>query len=109
MVCERIEGNGKTFHINNVTKCLKKKKYDFIKLREPGGSKNSELIRKLILHKRSKFTANTELLLYLAARSENLSILRKYYKKKIILIDRCVDETIAYKNDGLGGKLDFIK
>ena len=109
IVFEGIEGSGKTYHINNVTKFLKKKKYDFIKLREPGGSKNSELIRKLILNKRSNFTANTDLLLYLAARSENLSILKKYYKKKIILIDRFVDSTIAYQHYGLGVNLDFIK
>ena len=63
----------------------------------------------MILNKRSNFTANTDLLLYLAARSENLSILRKYYKKKIILIDRFVDSTIAYQHYGLGVNLDFIK
>tara|TARA_A100000164_G_C21685595_1_gene666466 strand:+ start:139 stop:753 length:615 start_codon:yes stop_codon:yes gene_type:complete len=109
IVFEGIEGSGKSYHINNVVKFLKRKKYSFIKLREPGGSKNSELIRKLILNNKSNFTANTDLLLYLAARSENLSILRKNYNKKIILIDRFVDSTIAYQHYGLGVDLDFIK
>ena len=49
IVFEGIEGSGKSFHINNVAKYLKKKNIGFIKLREPGGSKNSERIRNLIL------------------------------------------------------------
>ncbi len=109
IVFEGIEGSGKSYHINNVVKFLKKKKYDFIKLREPGGSKNSELIRKLILDKKSNFDSKTDLLLYLAARSENLSILKKNYNKKIILIDRFVDSTIAYQHYGLGIDLNIIK
>ena len=109
IVFEGIEGSGKSYHINNVVKYLKKKKYNFIKLREPGGSRNSELIRKLILDKKSNFESQTDLLLYLAARSENLSILKKNYNKKIILIDRFVDSTIAYQHYGLGINLNIIK
>ena len=41
---EGIEGSGKSLHIKNVAKHLKKKKISFVKLREPGGSKNSEKI-----------------------------------------------------------------
>ena len=55
IVFEGIEGSGKSYHIENVTNYLRKKKIKFIKLREPGGSKNSEKIRKLILDKKSKF------------------------------------------------------
>jgi len=42
-------GSGKTLHIENVARHLKKKKISFVKLREPGGSKNSEKIRNLYL------------------------------------------------------------
>ena len=108
IVFEGIEGSGKSFHIKNVANYLKKKKIDFIKLREPGGSKNSELIRKLILGKKSNFSNNTDLLLYLAARSENIEQLKKFYKKKIILIDRFIDSTIAYQHYGMNINLDFI-
>ena len=52
IVFEGIEGSGKTFHINNVSKYLKKNKIKFIKIREPGGTQNSEKIRKLILNKK---------------------------------------------------------
>jgi len=103
IVFEGIEGSGKSFHIKNLEKYLKKKKVNYLKLREPGGSKNSEKIRKLILSKNSKFNKLTDLFLYLAARNENYqSIIKKNYKKKIILIDRFVDSTLAYQHFGMG-------
>ena len=109
IVFEGIEGTGKSHHINNVAKYLKKKKKEFIQIREPGGSKNSEKIRKLILNNKSTFNIHTDLLLYLSARSENLELIRKNIKKKIILIDRFSDSTIAYQHYGMGINLKFIK
>ena len=109
IVFEGIEGSGKSYHINCVSKYLKKLNIDHIKLREPGGNKNSEKIRKLILDKKSSFNKNTDLLLYLAARSENIQNLKKHYQKKIILLDRFVDSTIAYQHYGLGVNRLFIE
>ena len=108
IVFEGIEGSGKSYHLNHVCKYLRKKRISFIKVREPGGNINSEKIRKLILNKKSNFNRNTDLLLYLASRSENISLLRKNYKKKIILIDRFTDSTIAYQHFGLGVDLKII-
>ena len=108
IVFEGIEGSGKSHHILNISKYLKKNNIEFIKLREPGGNPNSEKIRKLILNRKSKFNKITDLLLYLAARNENIELLKKYYKKKIILIDRFTDSTIAYQHYGLGVDLKFI-
>ena len=103
IVFEGIEGSGKTLHIKNIEKYLKKKKIKFIKFREPGGSKNSEKIRKLILNKISNFNKITDLLLYLAARNENYErIIKKNYRKKVILIDRFTDSTLAYQHYGMG-------
>ena len=109
IVFEGIEGSGKTFHINYVSDYLKQKKISYIKLREPGGSKNSEKIRKLILNNKSNFKKNTDLLLYLAARSENIEYLKKFYKKKIILLDRFTDSTIAYQHYGMGINSTILK
>ena len=109
IVFEGIEGSGKTFHIDNVSKYLKKRNIKFFKIREPGGTLNSEKIRSLILEKKIRFNQNTDLLLYLASRSENIKTLRKYYKKRIILIDRFTDSTIAYQHYGLGVNLEIIK
>ena len=103
IVFEGIEGSGKSFHIKNIQKHLKKNRIKYIKLREPGGSKNSEKIRKLILNKNSKFKKLTDLFLYMAARNENFqNIINKNYKKKIILIDRFIDSTVAYQHYGMG-------
>ena len=108
IVFEGIEGSGKSHHILNIIKYLKKKKIKFIKIREPGGNINSEKIRKLILSNKSDFNKITDLLLYLAARSENIYQLKKFYKKKVILIDRFVDSTIAYQHYGFGIDLRLI-
>ena len=102
IIFEGIESSGKTFHISNVSKYLKKKRIDHIKIREPGGNKNAELIRKLILNNKIKFNSFTDLMLYFAARSENIEkIINKYYGKKIILIDRFTDSTLAYQHYGM--------
>ena len=44
----------------------------------------------------------------MAARSENISLIKKTYKKKIILIDRFTDSTIAYQHFGMGVDLKII-
>ena len=109
IVFEGIEGTGKSHHIANVAKYLRKNNKKFIQIREPGGSKNSEKIRKLILNNKSTFDRNTDLLLYLSARSENIELIKKNIGKKIILIDRFSDSTIAYQHFGMGVDLKFIK
>ena len=108
IVFEGIEGSGKTYHINTVSKLLKKMKIGFIKIREPGGNINSERIRNFLLNNKSTFNKKTDLLMYLAARSENIQKLKSCYKKKIILIDRFYDSTIAYQHYGLKIDLSII-
>ena len=109
IVFEGIEGSGKSHHISVVSKYLTKKKISHIKIREPGGNPNSEKIRKLILNNKSNFNKNTDLLLYMAARSENIDVIKKSSSKKIILIDRFTDSTIAYQHFGMGVDLNLIK
>ena len=109
IVFEGIEGSGKTYHIDHVSKYLKKKKINYIKLREPGGTSNSEKIRKLILNNKSNFNKKTDLLLYLASRSENIGLLKKNFRKKVILIDRFIDSSIAYQHYGLGVNKKLIE
>ena len=109
IVFEGIEGSGKSHHISIVSKYLSKKKISHIKIREPGGNPNSEKIRKLILNNNSNFNKDTDLLLYMAARSENMSIIKRSFNKKIILIDRFTDSTIAYQHYGMGVDLNLIE
>jgi dTMP kinase len=49
-------------------------------------------------------------LLYFASRSENIEkIIKKNIGKKIILIDRFVDSTLAYQHYGMGINVNFIR
>ena len=110
IIFEGIEASGKTTNFNIVADYLKKKRKKFIKLREPGGSIFSEKIRKLILNKKLNLNNKTDLLLFYAARSENFEkIIKKNYQKKIILIDRFTDSTIAYQHYGMKLDLKIIK
>ena len=110
IIFEGIEASGKSTNIQIISNYLKKIKKKFIKIREPGGSKYSEIIRKLILNKRSKLNFKTDLLLIMASRSENINkIIKKNFRKKIIIIDRFTDSTIAYQHYGMGINLNIIK
>tara|TARA_B100000131_G_C18120197_1_gene612640 strand:+ start:2127 stop:2741 length:615 start_codon:yes stop_codon:yes gene_type:complete len=110
IIFEGIEASGKSSNLNIAADYLKKKKKSFIKLREPGGSDFSEKIRKLIFNKKFKLSNKTDLLLFFAARSENFEkIIKKNYKKKIILIDRFTDSTVAYQHFGMKIDIKIIK
>jgi len=110
IIFEGIEASGKSTHIKSVENYLKKIKRKYLKIREPGGTKYSEIIRKLILNKKSKLNYKSDLLLILASRSENIDkLLKKNYKKKIILIDRFTDSTLAYQHYGMKINLSLLK
>ena len=110
IVFEGIDGSGKSYHLNAASKYLKKKKVKHIRLREPGGSKNSEHLRKILLSNKSDFEKKTDLLIYLSARSENFyKIIKPNLKKKTILIDRFIDSTFAYQHYGFGIDKKIIK
>ena len=71
--------------------------------------KRQEIIRKIILNKRSTNKKKTDLLLYLAARNENVErLIKPNINKKVILIDRFTDSTIAYQHYGMGVNLKLI-
>ena len=72
IIFEGIETSGKSTNINKVSSYLNKINRKFIKIREPGGTIYSEIIRKLILNKKSKFNFKTDLMLIMASRSENI-------------------------------------
>lgn len=109
IVFEGIETSGKSTNIKLISKFLKKKKLKFIQFREPGGSYVSEKIRNILLDKKTKTETKTDLLLMLASRAENFkNLIKKNYKKKIILIDRFTDSTIAYQHYGMKINLKII-
>ena len=111
IVFEGIEGSGKSLHSKSLIEQLKKKRISYIYLREPGGTKNAEMIRRIILNKNSdKLHKFTDTLLYLAARNENfINNIKPFYNKRIIICDRFIDSTIAYQHYGLGINKKLIK
>ena len=102
---EGVEGTGKSYQIVKLYKNLKKKKFDVIKTREPGGSKSAEIIRKLIFNKRfSNFDKKTDFFLMLAARNEHfVNTIKSAIKgKKVVISDRFTDSTYVYQVLGSG-------
>jgi len=105
IVFEGVEGCGKSFQSKKLLKNLKNKGCSSILTREPGGTREAETIRKLILNdyfnksKKEKFDKYTDTLLYLAARNEHIKnkIKPALYKKKIVICDRFIDSTYAYQ------------
>jgi len=105
IVFEGIEASGKTTSLKKVIKYLKINKINYLSFREPGGTNLSEKLRSLMLNKKSALSNKTDLFLLMASRSENIDkILKENYKKKVILIDRFIDSTLAYQHYGM--KLD---
>ena len=116
IVFEGIEGCGKSFQSKKLFNNLKKKKFKTVLTREPGGTKNAELIRKLILNdyfnkkEKKKFDSYTDTLLYLAARNEHVKnkIYPELKKGKIVICDRFIDSTMAYQVYGKKVRKNFI-
>ena len=105
IVFEGIEASGKSTSLEKIIKYLKTKNIKYKTFREPGGTNLSEKLRSLMLNKKSELSNKTDLFLLMASRSENIDkILKKNYKKKVILIDRFIDSTLAYQHYGM--KLD---
>ena len=105
IVFEGIEVSGKSTSLKKIIKYLKINKIKHVSFREPGGTNLSEKLRSLMLNKKSALSNKTDLFLLMASRSENIDkILKENYKKKVILIDRFIDSTLAYQHYGM--KLD---
>jgi dTMP kinase len=105
---EGSEGSGKSTQAALVLEYLKSKKMPAVLLREPGGVKISESIRRLLLDvNNSGMGDECEILLYMAARAQMVKeILEPHLKSgKVVLCDRFLDSTIAYQ--GYGNGIDF--
>lgn len=109
---EGSEGSGKSTQSKMLCRYLKRKGFKVIYLREPGGTKISEKIRKILLDARNdSITPMTETLLYMAARSQVVKevIAPALKKGKIVVCDRFLDSTVAYQGYGLGIDIKLIK
>ncbi|SKC83753.1 dTMP kinase [Maledivibacter halophilus] len=109
---EGPDGSGKTTQIKLLEEYFKKKGYDILITREPGGTDISEQIRKIILdRKNTQMDRITEALLYSASRAQHVAQVIKpaLLEGKVIICDRFVDSSIVYQGIGRGLGIDFIK
>lgn len=109
---EGPEGSGKSTQIKRLASFLKKQGLKPLVLREPGGTRISEAIRKILLNARFEEMADqTELLLYLAARSQIVreKIMPALNEGRIVICDRYEDSTLAYQGFGRKMGIDLIE
>lgn len=105
------EGSGKTTIINRLMQELKAKNVKAFQSREPGGSKISEEIRKIILSvDNTKMDYITEALLYAASRRQHLEEVIKPALKEgyVVICDRYVDSSLAYQGYARGLGIDEV-
>lgn len=108
---EGIDASGKTTQFERLVNYLKKKGFDVVSFREPGGEEVSEKIRKILLDDKFSLTPETELFLYLASRTQLVfhKIIPALKDKKIVVCDRFSDSTLAYQAYGRGLNLKLIR
>ena len=97
---EGIDGSGKSTQAKALASSLKKNGIDSILTREPGGSSGAEIIRKLLVEgDPSRWSPETEMLLFTAARRDHLekTIEPSLQEGKIVISDRYVDSTRVYQ------------
>ena len=97
---EGIEGSGKSTQAQLLKEYLVSEGRKVFLTREPGGPKISEQIREILLSNENKeMSPETELLLYLAARSQHTSecIIPALNRGEFVICDRYIDSTLAYQ------------
>lgn len=97
---EGIDGSGKSTQVARLAEYLRAQGHDVVLTREPGGSKGAEEIRALVLQgDPDRWSAETEILLFTAARRDHLERLIRpaLAAGKIVICDRFADSTRMYQ------------
>lgn len=111
---EGIDGSGKSTQARLLAQTLCMQGFDVVLTREPGGSPGAEEIRALVLEgPPDRWSAETELLLFTAARRDHLerTIRPALAAGKIVVCDRFADSTRMYqglRSAGLRAKVDEL-
>ncbi len=94
------EGSGKSVQVKKLAKYLKSLGKKVVVTREPGGTRISEQIRRVVLDKKNvKMAFECEALLFQAARAQIRQeiILPALRKGKIVICDRFRDSSVVYQ------------
>lgn len=108
---EGIDGSGKSTQARMLHDSLVADGHDVVLTREPGGSEGAEEIRALVLQgDPNRWSAETELLLFTAARRDHLerTILPAIQAGKIVICDRFADSTRMYQGLSRGDLRDQV-
>jgi len=102
---EGADGSGKSTQARRLFETLKAEGRDVVLTREPGGSKGAEEIRRLLVEgDPGRWSAETEILLFFAARRDHLerTILPALKRGAIVISDRFSDSTRVYQGAARG-------
>lgn len=105
---EGPEGSGKSTQARLLYEQLHTMHYPIILVREPGGTRIGDLIRRIVLDlQHNEMAPTTETLLFAASRAQLVSeVIRPYLEQGgVVLCDRYADSTYAYQGYGLGRDL----
>lgn len=97
---EGIDGSGKSTQARRLAESLRAAGHSVTLTREPGGSAGAEEIRRLVLEgDPDRWSAETELLLFTAARRDHLekTIRPALARGDIVITDRFADSTRIYQ------------
>ncbi len=97
---EGIDGSGKSTQARALADALQADGHQVVLTREPGGSPGAEEIRALVLQgDADRWSAETEILLFTAARRDHLerTILPALKAGKVVICDRFADSTRMYQ------------
>lgn len=109
---EGPEGSGKSTQARLLYERLHARGYPVILVREPGGTRISDLIRGILLNlQHTEMAPTTETLLFSAARAQLVSeVIQPYlHQGGIVLCDRYADSTYAHQGYGLGRDLEELR
>ena len=102
---EGLEGSGKSSVIIFLKELLEKQGRQVKVFREPGSTIIGEQIRNVLLdRKNSELSKHTELLLYLAARTQLIEekLAAAFKSFDVVICDRFFDSTLAYQGYAMG-------
>ena len=109
---EGIEGSGKTTQIGRLVAFLEDRGIECVTTRQPGGTLIGENIRSILLDPaNSALAPMTELLLYMADRSQHIDELIRpcLQAGKTVICDRYYDATVVYQGFARGLNIELIQ
>ncbi len=108
---EGIDGSGKSTQARLLAETLEKAGHAVVLTREPGGSPGAEEIRALVLEgDPDRWSAQTELLLFTAARRDHLERLIEPALEagKVVICDRFADSSRIYQGSRSGDLRNMV-